>query len=154
MATVADFAQTEQRDADVCHMGQIADRPLRRHPRGYPPVKQCQQRFYDRALNAGLTLAIVDDGAADNGAGLLIAQRFPYAAGVTHQRVAGQLRQLFAVQCLIAKRPQAGIDAIGTLFTGDNFLNDGLRIVDTRPGSVRQVERCLIPGYRHHVLPA
>ncbi|MND63664.1 hypothetical protein D3C80_549790 [compost metagenome] len=88
LPAIADLAEPEQGNADVRHMGQIADRSLRRHLRRDAVVKQRQQRLNHRPVDAGFTVAVVHDSAANNGAGLFVAQRCTYPTGVAHQGIA------------------------------------------------------------------
>ena len=153
LPAIADIADTQQRDADVRHVGQVTHRTLGRHLRGDAAVEQRQQRFDHLTVQAGFAVAVVDDGGAHDRAGLLVGQRRANAAGVAEQGVARQLAELFVLQRDVAQRAQAGVDAVGTFAAGDDALDDGLRVFDARPDRCRQFKLCAMTSNGDHILP-
>ncbi len=154
LPAIADIADTQQRDSDVGHVGQVAHRTLGRHLRGDAAIEQCQQGFDHPAMNAGFAMAIVANSGADDCAGLLVGQRRANATGVTEQGVARQLAELFAFERDVAQGAQAGVDAVGTLAAGDDALDDRLGVLDPRPDLGRQLELRAVTSDCDHILPA
>lgn len=97
LPAITHLANAQQRNTDVRHVGQITHRTLRRHLRSNTPIEQVQQRFDHLPVNAGFALAVVENGGADDRAGLFIGQRRTDAAGVAEQGIARQTAELFAL---------------------------------------------------------
>ncbi|MDT4865004.1 hypothetical protein FQZ97_997830 [compost metagenome] len=135
------------------HVGQVAHRPLGRHPRGDTARQQRQQRFHHGALQTRTAMAVVGDGAADDGAGLLISQHRTDATGVAEQGVARHRGELLGTQQHVAEGAEAGADAVGALAPLDDALDDAAGIVDARPGGVRQFQGRPVTRHRHHLAP-
>jgi len=133
LPAIADIADTQQRNADVGHVGQVTHRTLGRHLRGDAAIEQRQKTFDDPAMNAGFAVAVVANGGADDCAGLFVGQWCANATGVTEQGVARQLAELLVFERNIAQRAEAGVDAIGALAADDDALDDRLGILDPRP---------------------
>src|SRR5471032_3322293 len=104
-------------------------------------------------MEAGFAVAVVDDGGAEDGPGLFVGQRRANAAGMAEQGVARQLAELLAGQRHVAQGAEAGVHAIGALTADDDALDNGLGVVDPRPGLRRQLEQRTMTGYRDHILP-
>ncbi len=153
LPAITDIADTQQRDADVRHVGQVTDRTLGRHLRDDAAIEQRQEGFDHPAMNAGFAMAVIQDRCAENCTGLLVGQRSADATSVAEQGVARQLAQLFVFERDVAQRTQARVDAIRSLATGDDALNDRLGILDPRPGLGRQLKLSAMTGDGNHILP-
>ncbi|MNY50286.1 hypothetical protein D3C86_1857810 [compost metagenome] len=73
---------------------------------------------------------------------------------MTEQGVARQLAELLVFERDVAQRSQTGVDAIGAFAAGDDALDDGLGILDPRPGLGRQLQLCAMASDCDHILPA
>ncbi|MOA36446.1 hypothetical protein D3C78_1579690 [compost metagenome] len=98
-------------------------------------------------------MAVVDDGGAHDRAGLLVGQGCTHAAGVAEQGIARQLAELLILQRDVAQRAQAGVDAVGAFAAGDDALDDGLGVFDTRPDRRRQLKLRAMTSDGDHILP-
>ncbi len=153
LPAIADVADAQQGDTDVRHVRQVAHRTLRRHLRGDAAIEQRQQAFDHTAMNAGFAVAVVVDCRADDRPSLFVAKHRTDAAGMAEQGVARELAELFTFERDVGQSAQTGVDAIGPLAAFDDALNDGLRVVDTRPGALRQLQLRAAPSHGDHVLP-
>ena len=128
-------------ERDVRHVGQVADRTMRRHFRQAIVLEQRDQLVDDVGPHAGMPVRVVVDRGRDDRARFRRTERRADANGVAHQDVARQRTLLRGRHDHVAQRTDARVDAIRANAARDDCVDEFARRDDTLARLISQRER-------------
>ena len=125
----------DQHEADMRHMGEVADGAARRDLRYAALRQQAEEGLHDQRPHARAAVGVIVDLRRDHGPHFGFAEALADAGRMAHQEVARQLRLLRPRHHGFGQGSDAGIDPVGAKPAFGDGLRDARRLFDRDPAA-------------------